>query len=615
MTAEMLLVFGLLTATIVLFLTDRLRLDLVAILALLALLLTGVLTPEEALAGFADPLVLTIAGLFVVGAGLFRTGVADALGQWLGRVAGASEVRLLVVIMLIVALLSAFISSTGTVAVFLPVVVSLAWSARISPSKLLIPLAYASLIGGMLTLIGTPPNIAVSSQLVAEGRTPFGFFAFTPIGLVMLAVGVLFMVFVGRHIMPDRGQPARSETPDGSNGLSPTELVAAYQLPGNWFRLRVRRASPLIGQTLAVSNLRARYGVNVLEVQPWPEGRASPLPPRTAEPTIDIAARDILYVQGAPAEVAKLAQEQWLAVLPPETIDQALLTQELRVAEVLLTPRSRLIDHTLQEMRFRDAYKLTVLGILRMGEPLQGDLPAVPLRFGDALLVQGKREALAALRAEQRDFVVVGQPREMLAERSMSRRAPLAVAIMLGMLGLMTFGGFQTVTAVLLAATAMVLTGCLSMEDVYRRMSWESVVLIAGMLPMATALQKTGGVAFIASGLTAGLGAMGPLALMAGLFLMTSLFSQFISNTATTVLVAPIAFQVALSLGVAPEPLLMMVAVAASTSFATPIASPVNTLVLGPGGYRFADFAKVGVPLQILLMVMALLVVPLFFPL
>lgn len=611
----MLFVFVLLAVTVLLFVSERLRLDLVAVLVVVVLMLSGLLTPAEALAGFSDPVVLIIAGLFVVGGGLFQTGVAVTLGRWLGRLAGASEVRLILVVMSTVAFLSAFMSSTGTAAVLLPVVVSLAWNAKVSPSRLLIPLAFASLLGGMLTLIGTPPNIVVNNQLVDAGLAPFGFFSFTPVGLVMVAIGAGFMVLVGRRLLPAQARRALAYVqPAETELLSVPDLTAAYRLAGNMFRLRVRRYSPLVGRKLSELGLRAKYRVNVLEIQCWPDDQDLPTPAMPVGPDTYIDEHDILHVQGSLDDVQRLAREQALGIRPDEDFRDRLISQELGLVEVLLTPRSRLNGRTLQEARFRDRYDVTVLAMLRMGEPVQADLATTPLRFGDTLLVEGTWEKVGLLREETRDFVVVGQPREMAEAARPARRAPIAVAIMVGMLVLMTLDLVPNVTAVLLAAAAMVLTGCLTMEDAYASMNWESVVLIAGMLPMATALQKTGGIQFIAGGLTASLGQAGPLAVMAGLFVLTSLFSQFISNTATTVLMAPIAFQVAASLGLAPHAFLMAVAVAASTAFSTPIASPVNTLVLGPGGYRFADYFKVGVPLQILVVVAALLILPILFP-
>ena len=620
MTIDMLIVFGLLAIIIILFVSDRLRLDLIAIMGLLALMLLNILTPQEALAGFADPVVLIIAGLFVVGGALVQTGVADRMGTWLGRVAGTNEVSLIVIIMVVAALLSGFMSSTGTTAVLLPIVVSLARDARISPSKLLIPLALASLLGGILTLIGTPPNLVVSNQLVSEGLAPFGFFSFTPIGLVMLVIGIVFMALVGRFLLPDRqkeevtfAEEENGSEANGSGAISIKDLAETYQLPGNLFRLRIRRSSPLLGRTLAEADLHNRYNITVLQIQHRADKFSLPGPPQPVTADTLLEAFDILHVQGSPQNARRLARELDFTITADESQGQA-IAQEMGMVEVLLTQRSRLIGRSLAQVNFRAKYGLTVLGIRRMGELLPGRIIDVPLQFGDMLLVEGTWDRVRVLRRDSRDFIVVGQPAEMAEAERPVRLGPVAVAIMLGMLILMTFEIVPTVTAVLLAAAALVLTGCLTMEDAYRNINWESVVLIAGMLPMATALQKTGGMEFIANSITTSFGEMGPVAVMASLFVLTALFSQFISNTATAVLVAPIAFQTAASLGIAPQPLLMAVAIAASTSFATPVATPVNTLVLGPGGYRFADYAKVGVSLQLIMLVATLLFIPIFFP-
>jgi di/tricarboxylate transporter len=384
---------------------------------------------------------------------------------------------------------------------------------------------------------------------------------------------------------------------------------------GNLFRLRIRRSSPLLGQSLAEANLTRRYGVTVLEIQPRPSKYALPLPAKPVGPDTVLNAFDILHVQGSPEAIRQLARQQDFAIMADEAFSDQLISQELGMVEVLLPPRSRLIGHTLHELRFRERYGVTVLAIKHLGRPVAGDPTEARLSFGDTLLVEGTWEKINLLREETRNFIVVDQPREMIEAQRPTRRAPVAVAIVIGMLGLMTFELVPTVTAVLLAAAAMVMTGCLNMEDAYRSMNWQSVVLIAGMLPMATALQKTGGVDFVAQSLTAAFGGLGPVALMAGLFVLTAVLSLFISNTATAVLVAPIALQAAASLGVPPHAFLMAVAIAASTSFATPVASPVNTLVLGPGGYRFSDYTKVGLSLQILMLLATLLLLPLLFPL
>ncbi len=620
MNLETLFVFGLLGLTMVFFVTERLRMELVALMVLLALMLSGVLTPPEALAGFSDPVVLMIAGLFVVGGGLFQTGVAHALGQGLTRITGSGEVSLITVIMIAVALLSAFLSSAGATAVLIPVVVSIAWRAKISPSRVLLPLAVGSLFGGLLTLIGTPPNLVVSNELAARGLPPFRFLSFTPIGALVLLVGVGFMVGLGRRFLPTEVQRTAANSAGYANTevdeeLSISELAESYALRGHLYRLRVRSTSPLVNMTLREAHLRERYGVNVLERQTWPSRKSPPEAAHPVGPETRLHYNDILHVQGKPEAVTRMAEALRLGILTLVETEEPLRSSELGMVELLLPPRSQLIGRTLQEIRFRDKYQVTVLSVRRMGDPLPAEESAeTPLRFGDTLLVLGTWERISLLQEEQRNFIVVGLPREMVEQRRTTKRALTAGLIMLGMLVLMTFEIVPAVTAVLLAAALMLLTDSLTMEQAYGAMNWQSIFLLAGMLPLATALQKTGGVEVIARALTSNLGPFGPVAVMGGLFLLTAVFSQFISNTATTVIVAPIAYQAAVTLGVAPQPFLMAVAVAASTAFATPVATMSTTMVMAPGGYRFGDYLRLGIALQLLILLLSLSVLPLLFP-
>ena len=613
MGTDTLIVFVILGLTVALFVSDRLRLDLVALMSLLALYLSGVLDTAQALAGFADPLVLMIAGLFVVSTGLFQTGIAARLGRWLGRVAGTSEVRLIALVMIVTGLLSGFMSSTGTVAVMLPVVVSLAWRARISPSKLLIPLTMASLIGGMTTLIGTPPNLVASNQLVAQGMEGFSFFAFTPLGLAMLAIALVFMVTVGRHWLPERAPATPGGEAEGQPSLA--ELARRYDLPETVFRTVVPPGSSLAGRDLRALGWPAAYQVQVLAVDP-PEShrrgrrRASKL----VGPDTVLEGGDRVLVQGHAESVEALARESALEFEAVAPDGDGVVPRELGFVEVLPTPRSRWLDKSLADLRFRDRFGLQVVAVRRDGATITEGLGRLVLRFGDTLLMEGPRSGFDLVRAERLDAVVLADPGVMDAEAPRASRAPIALAIMLVMLVVMTFGWVPNVVAVGVAAVLMVLTGCLTMDDAYRGVNWEAVVLIAAILPMATALEVTGGLQLAVDGLVAGLGPLGPFAMMMGLFVLTSVASQVISNTATAVLLAPIAFQSALLLDVSPYPLLMTVALAASTAFATPVASPVNTLVLGPGQYRFGDFLRVGVVLQLLVLIATLLLVPLLFP-
>ncbi len=606
MTGEILFVFILLAATIVLFVSDKLRLDMVALLVVLTLILSGILSPREALAGFGDPLVIIIGGLFVVGDGLFRTGVAHAMGNWLMGVSGTGEVRLQIMLMLVVAFLSAFMSSTGAVAILIPVALNLAAKANISPSHLMIPMSFASLMGGMLTLIGTPPNLVVSTQLESEGLAPFGFFHFTPIGLLVLLAGIAYMTLLGRHLLPKRGG-ADSTSP---NRLSLLELVETYGITQRLQRLRIRQGSGLHKKTVGSAMLRSRYGVTVLGIE-----KSQPMT-RTIKPVqtrTELSEGDILYVVGSPEDVNAMASQERLETLQLDETEARTAAKELGMVEVLLSPRSELIGQSLSQARFRERYDLSVLGVLRKGKPLTEDLAETPLNFGDSLLIGGSWRQIELFQDAQNDFLVMNLPQEGREGVHNRPMAPRAVAIVVLMLILMTFELVPNVAAVLIAALAMVLWGCTTMKQAYESMNWQSLVLIAGMLPMAAALEKTGGVELIVSGLVTSIGDYGPYAIMAGLFIITSFFSLFISNTATTVLITPIAMGTAWEMGVSPYTFLMTVAISASAAFSTPVSSPVNTLVLGPGGYRFNDFLKVGVPLQLLAMVVTLVTVPLLF--
>ncbi|WP_198265231.1 SLC13 family permease [sulfur-oxidizing endosymbiont of Gigantopelta aegis] len=603
MSGDMIFVFGLLLIIIILFVSDKVRLDVVAIGAILCLMLSGLLTPVEALAGFGDPVVLLIAGLFVIGEGLYRTGIAFAVGDWLMRVAGTHELRLMVMLMLVVAGLSAFMSSTGAVAIFIPIVLSLAAKSGINPSRLLLPISLASLMGGMLTLIGTPPNLVVSIQLEREGLEPFSFFSFTPIGLLILASGIIYVLLIGRHLLPHRtaAKARRSRR-------TIRELADAYGVRKRIRRLHLGANSPLHGQTIEQARLLSRYDTMVIGIEH--DGFLAPALSHTR-----LEHNDSLLVAGNDSNLNSLCSDERLNETPLNKYQLQLAKKELGLAEVLLTPNSELISHGLVEVNFREQHGLTVLGIQRMGEPLEENFSHTALEFGDSLLVAGGWRSICRLQEEHDDFLVLNLPEEIAEVAPRRRKAPLALAILAIMLILMTFNLVPSVTAVLLAALAMIVTGCISMNNAYHSLNTQSLVLIAGMLPMATALDKTGAVTLLANGLVNGLGDYGPFALMAGLFVLTSLFSQFISNTATTVLIAPIAVAAAIALNISVYPILMTVAIAASTAFATPVASPVNTLVLGPGGYKFNDFVKIGVPLQILAMLITLLTVPLLFPL
>lgn len=626
MTFEMWFVLGTMIFAIIFFVTEWLRVDVVALGVVVALMLSGVLSTAEALAGFSNSAVLTIAALFIVGGAVLQTGLAGRIGRRILAIAGNNELRLTVVLMAAVALMSSFMSDTGTVAVLLPAIIILARSAHISPSKMLIPLSFGSLLGGSMTLIGTPPNIIVNDLLLEEGLETFKFFSFTPIGLVLVVVGIIFMLLVGRRILPDRKPQVVSQRIP-----SPKELIDLYRLPDNLFRLRVRRGSGLVGLSLAESKLRQDFQVSAIRIlrtsEPRPagisllterrvdgNGRSLQTISLNPEPDLNFQIDDIIIVQGEGDDVAHAAAHWNLGVQPADPQDEkTLLNREVGVAEILLPPRSQLVGRTLVQVHFGSLYKLSVLGIHRPGLLEKLDLKSTVLQFGDTLLVQGAWSDILALKNQRRDFIVMGQPEAMIGA-AQHDKAPIALIVLLGMLVLMVTNAIPLAAASLLSGLLMVLTGCLSMDEAYQSINWTSIVLVAGMLPMSTALEKVGLVDVAANGLINGLGNLGPLAVMAGIFLLTSLFTQVLSNTATTVILGPIALAAAQGLGIQPFAYIMAVAVAASMAFATPVASPVNTLVMGAGDYRFGDYIRIGVPMIFLTLVISVLMLPLLWP-
>ncbi len=615
---------AILVIAIVLFITEWLRVDVVALGVVVALMVTEILTPDEALAGFSNSVVLIVASLFIVGGAVLQTGLAAIIGERILKIAGTDEARLTLVVMLAAAILSGFMSDTGTVAVLLPAIVSLARSANVPPSKLLIPLSFGSLLGGATTLIGTTPNIIVSDMLREEGYTTFQFFSYTPIGVLMVLAGTAFMVTFGRRILPANWPPTRGAQ---NRVESPEELLSVYRLPDNLYRLRIPTTSKLSQGTLADSRFGEDFKITVVDIQRAPEPQAllrigdqklmiqsDTINTIFPEADTQFQADDVLIVQGEEKDVRE-AVRFWNLVMQPATPDdeQMLVNQEAGIAEILLPPRSSLIGQSLVDVRFGSRYKLTVLNLIRSGGTGEGMIKNVPLQFGDILLVQGFWTDILALRRQARDFVVMGQPESMLGA-PYRHKAPIALVILLGMMIALIAGIAPVATISMAAGLAIVLSGCLSMDEAYDAIDWKSIVLIAGMLPMSTALVKVDLVSKVAIALTDGLGDFGPLVIMAVLFLLTSTFTQVLSNTATAVLIAPIALQTAVELDVAPQAFLMAISIAASMAFASPVASPVNTLVLGAGNYRFVNYIKAGVPMILLMLIVTLIGVPLLWP-
>jgi len=591
MTPQIALTLGIIGVAVVLFATEKLRVDLIALLVLLALALTGLVSPGEVFAGFASPAVVTVWAVYIMSGALFKTGVADMLGQQIIRLAGSSEPRLIAVIMLACGLMSAFMNNIGATAVLLPAVVGISRQAKVPLSRLLIPLSFSSLLGGNMTLIGTPPNVLAASLLAENGLATFRFFDFLPTGLIVFGTGVLYMVFVGRHLLPAR---------------QPVEQVQAAAVREYVSEVRVPPECGLACQTLLGSRLGADYDLTVIAIV-REDGVYSDLYPGTR-----LQADDLLLVEGT-VEGLMRARDALGLVIEAERkweLDQ-LDPDKAHVVEATLAPRSGMVGRTLRNMHFRDRYGFTVLAIWRHGEVITQRLRDVRLQFGDALLLQGPRHRLPALQ-EGDDFLVL-EP--VMLETRRWRKAPIAVGAMVLVLGLVTLADFPIATAMVMGSVVAVLGGSLTMDEAYQSIEWRSVFLIAGMLPLGTAMETTGAARFLADLLVGGLGPLGPLAILAGIYVLAGLITQPMSNAAATVLMVPIAIDVALGLGANPQPFVLATVIGASTSFLTPVGHQANVLVFGPGGYRFFDYTRVGGLLNLVILIVTLLTLPLIWPL
>ncbi len=607
MSTDAAIVFGILGVAGVLFASGRVRLDITAILVVLALILSDVLTPRQALAGFGDPVVILVAALLIVGEMMTRTGVSHAMGAWLMRAGGGSETRLLMLMMVTAGVLGSVMSSTAVVAVFIPVVLTISAKTDLNASRLLMPLSFAALVSGMLTLIATTPNLVVSAELEAKGFEPLGFFSFTPIGAAILAVAVGYMWLVGRHLLPG-GEVA----PPKSDARTFADLAAGFGVTGRLHRLRVRADSPLVGLTLGETQIGSRYGVRAIGMERRERrGRVSMV--SSPGPDAELHGGDVLIAVASLDAVTRVVREEQLEALEITERDRESWKREFGIAVVLIHPDSRLEGETLRSAEFRSTHHLQALGVRRRGEVIEEYLD-LPLEAGDSLLVFGGWPAISRLQGDTHDFVVLSLPEELDDVAPARHRAPAALAILGGMVLLAAFDVVPVVVAVLLAALAAIFAGCLSTEEGYASISWSSIVLIAGMLPIADALERTGGVDLLVEVLVDGLGEAGPYFLMTAFFFVTAGLGLVLSNTATAVLIAPIAMRAADVLAVSPYPLAMSVAIAASAAFITPVSTPVVTLVVAPGGYRFMDFVRVGTPLLVLTWLTTLLVVPLVFP-
>jgi len=592
MTFEIGLTLGIILMALVLFATEKMRVDLIALIVLLLVSITGLVGQEEVFSGFANPAVITIWAVYIVSGGLFKTGVADMLGSFILRLSGSGETRLIAVIMLISGIMSAFMNNVGAVAVLMPAVIGISNKTKIPVSKLLIPLAFSSLLGGKMTLIGTPANILAQGILIERGLPNFGFFEITPMGSIVLLTGIIYMVLIGRHLLPVRATPSDSQV--------------SKQLRDYIGEVQVNPQSPLIGKDLIESKLGEEYDLNVLSVH-----RDGNLITRLHRDFI-IEQNDRLILEGSAQNLITAQDDLNLGIRPDSDIDLANMdTEDSYIFEATLSPRSKIAGQTLKEVRFRDRFGFTAVAIWRHGDVITDRLADTPLQFGDALLLKGPPGRVAALN-DGNEFLVLQHVD--IEKRGRKNKAPLAAGIMLLVIALAIFSGLGIATSMVIGSVLMVLTGCLTMDDAYESIDWRTVFLVGGMLTLGIAMENTGTAQFLADLLLGAIGDRGPLALLAGIYLLSALITQPMSNAAAVVLIVPIAVEVALGINANILPFVMAVVIGAATSFITPVGHKANVLVFGPGGYKFFDYARVGILLTVFLFVVSMIFLPILWP-
>jgi di/tricarboxylate transporter len=587
---------------VALLLSDRVRADLVALLVALALGATGVLTSQESFSGFSRSAVITLLAVFILAQGLERTGVTERVGRLLVRLAGAGERRLVLAVMVAGAALSLVMNNIAAAAVLLPAATGAARRSGVKASRLLMPLAFSTLLGGMATLL-TTSNIVVSSLLSDRGLPGFGLLAFAPLGVPLAALGIAYMALWGRRLLPETS-PAEALA---AVHRKEDDLAAVYHLGETVFRAGVPVGSALVGRTLAASGVRNAFGLDVLAVERGGRLLLAPAPETVLAPD------DILMLSGRP-EQEPLASARDLEVLPGRAVrhERDLQSATVVVVEAVLAPRSDLLGRSLTEVHFRERYGMTVLALWRAGRPISTGLSELRLQFGDGLLLQGPRDRVPVLRVEP-DLILLDKGEEEVAPaRGKSR---LAVTLLAVTLALAAWGRLPIAEVMLAGALGMVLCGVLSMDQAYQAIDWKSIFLVAGMLPLGIAMTKTGAAALLTDGLVRSLGPLGPRVLLAGLVVATVLLAQAIHSAAVAAVVAPIAIEAGQRIGADPREFAMAVALASSMAFLTPLGHPVNVLVMGPGGYRFKDYLRVGLPLTVLLIVLIVVGLPVIWPL
>ncbi len=611
----MYLMLLILALTIVLFIWGKFTPDVVALLSMISLYAFGILDAKEALSGFSNPTVIMIAALFIIGEGLSQTGWTAQAGKKFVQWAGKSVPKLLIIITAGSGLLSGFVSNTGTVATLMPVTISSAWKMGIFPSQVLLPVAFGSNTGGLLTLTGTPPNIIVSNALEETGIRGFSFFEFGLIGLPLLIIAILYFRYIGQNLLP------KNHTNNKPVDIDSTlhNWIEAYKIDDNYYRLRVRSLSPLINTAFSDWDFERAYHVQVIRLK-----RRHPNVLKGTQPFIEfptpntmIHYHDIITVKGETEAINRLMITFRLGLLPLEPITDELrhnlINQEVGMTEILVTPKSFLVGRKIKLGNYFKRFGIQLLGASRNNKPYTH--PDIEVRAGDGFIIRGTWEDIDNLKKQHENLVIVGSPEGMAKNvENLTSKSYIALGSLILMITLLLFDIVPGSLAALISAGIVVLTGCIPASKAYKAISWTSVVMIAAMIPMGVALQKTGTAQMIANNLVSYLGHIHPIVLLGGIFLLTTSFSQVINNSATAVLMAPIAILAAQSLNISPEPFMIVVAISASTAFLTPVGTTTNAMVMSAGGYKFIDYLKVGTPLLLIFLIVTLCLVPIIWP-
>jgi len=583
------LILAVVVSAMALFITEKLRIDLVALLVLVTLLVLGLIKPDQALTGFANPATGTVAAMFVLSAGLARTGLVDWVGRYLNRIAGKSSLQLVLLLCITIAVLSAFIVNTATVAIFIPIAIVLAQARRIPASRVLIPLSFASQFGGVCTLIGTSTNILVNSIAVTNGLRGFDLFEFAPLGLIMAGVGIVYLVVVSGWLLPKR--------------RGDYQKLDKYRLVDYLTELRVKKKSAFINKTWTTLHKGDLKDIDLIKLI---RGKKSIWQPTKTK----IVEGDILLLHGNAEKLIKMRDNYGLASTDTAVNDKKLSPGDIQLIEALIPPQSVLVGRTLQSGQFSRRFGCKVLAVQRRSKVIRDRLSDIRFDGGDTLLLQCEEKDVKYIMRSD-DLIITNELTDLHLRRN---RSIIALAIMIGVVALAAFKVVPIFVAALIGAVGMVLSRCLSLEQAYKAIDWKVIFLLGGILPLGMALQQTGTAELLANSIIQPFVKLGPIYILAALYIITAVLTETMSNNAAAILLAPIALSVAVLLGVNPRPFLIAITFAASTSFATPIGYQTNTMIYAPGGYRFFDYTKVGAPLNLIFWLVAVLLIPVFWP-